>query len=732
MKQSLLIATALTLAIGPLDLPDAAGLPSFMPSAEASVIIGDRNRIKERPRRNYRFVHVTKENSDPESGASDVRVVAELTVTYADASGQRTIEPTVITTPARQVLQYEFDDSGDEAAPGTPFEVSYQGQTFIVPLGGIDSDADGEIDDMSGTPIPGTDLTARVFARNGQPTKVIRIKGTVVPRPTSGSPTLNGAPANNKPPVIFNIWEGEIAADPRTFDGSQYRQTVTATDIEGLVLDTFSNDITLDPPQEFVAGPPGGWTFGQESSRRRLREKPRRNYKARVASSGSGTSVYAQIEMTYVSAADQGEQRTSQPVDVFTPARSVFTYEFTPSGGEAAQITSNWCGLDLGGALTLNESVQFGDIEMSVTERANGNYTAKIKGPGAAFPEGCFDTQPLNVDGLPAYDRGRVDIWTAEFADVTTDLPEDTVFFLSTDLIDRETGEIVARYTDSHTGNDAPRNSPQLSHARFDRGVQAIVDGRIVADGFKQDETPSLSFAVKDDIGNETGGVLTTNVCHLFEAPGITFADPDSVLDMQYLVELTAVGQDGEDLAYIEHEVVPTDSPEDTTELGTFGQQIGDSPLLSSILINQNEDMETFGMTVSLCGEPMKIDDVAVFMTPLDGGSDVDPEDFTLSFIEKSLRADVSVDGGDFVFGQTILSEINLSANTGNGPQVLKDVLSTTLEPIGDEYDWDSLDIRGFNDDLSNDDDNAKPAVERRIEILKAKYNTEKMRDTEG
>lgn len=703
------------------------------PEPKAAVIIGNRNRIKRKPRRNYTSVHVTRETLDgPDTGVPTITITATPTIVYTDVSGQRTVPPITPTAPARQVLQFEYDTAGDDLPPGTPIELTYLGQTFQVPLDGIDSDEDGEIDDMSGTPIPGTDLTARIFSRNGGPTKVIRIKGTVVPRPTSGSPAPISGPANNKPPVLFNIWEGEIKADPRTFDGQLFEREVILKDAEGTIIDRVKDEVTLDPPE---AG--DSLRSTTRWPRRSIRIKARRKgggFRV-VSSSSSGggetTRVYAQIALSYANATDQGELRTTEPVNVLTASNSTFTFEHTPAGESGlVDITPGWCGLDIGGPITLNESQQFGAVNVSMTERGNGNYRVRIKGPGEAFPENCAGAGTLTLDGLPAYDRGRADVWDAEFPDIPDGLPTDTVFFVQGDLINADTEESIARFTESQTANDAPRNQAQLSYARFDRGIQAIVDGRIVAEGFTQDETPALAFAAKDGNGNRYGGVLTTHVCHLFEAPGITFGDPDSVLDMQYLVELSVIGEDGGDLAYIEHEVIPTESPDDVTAFGQFGQQIGMGPFDSAVMVNQNADGETYGMTVSLCGQPANVKDVAVFMTPLDGGSDPDPEDFTMDFIEKDIRADVSVNSGSFVFGETVYVETRVSATSSDGKETLKDIRGTTLELIGDDFDWDSLDIRGPGETSASPDENQR--ADRRVEVLKAQYQRQEMRDIEG
>jgi len=481
--------------------------------------------------------------------------------------------------------------------------------------------------------------------------------------------------------------------------------------------------VTIEGPDAETTGRTTAVIIGD---RNRIKKKPRRNYRGFVTTDqplALDAENYTPLLLVYNLSTGP---EISDEIIVETPITSTYQFEIQGDGNggpftpDRAWPISEWCGIDLSDPIPLESSLDIGEtgVIASLTERANGNFRLKVKGPGTAFENQCAGEGPLLVNGEPAYSINLRNIWRVESESVPDGLPTDTVFFTDVSLKD-QSGETVARSLQTVTANDAPRNQAQLTSARFDRGVQAVFDGRIVAEGFGIDEAPNLSFLVSDNGGGNTA-TLTTNVCHLFEAPSMTFADPESVTDMKYLVELTASDNNGGEVAYIEHEVIPTENAISETALGQFGQQIGDSLFQSYILINKNEGEESFGMSVGLCGKPAIISELAVFMTPLDGGSDLDPEDFTMDFVEKDLIADVSFDSNSLVFGETIYVKTNVTAN-------------------GDTVDvWECQDNSLKSDDSGDqlcgrtDHFRARGGPTRRAEILKASYNTGKFRNLEN
>ena len=149
------------------------------------------------------------------------------------------------------------------------------------------------------------------------------------------------------------------------------------------------------------------------------------------------------------------------------------------------------------------------------------------------------------------------------------------------------------------------------------------------------------------------------------------FADPDSVIDMKYLAELTLLDANKEELGYIEVLITGTEaSASGSSELETGGvvQSNNTEGIDANVLLFQNEDGETFTTSITVDAENMpQISEIAVFLTPQDGGSDADPEDFVLPFVESCDRFVIKGNSG---LGNTAEAGITYNVSVANGDNV--------------------------------------------------------------
>ncbi|WP_299675843.1 hypothetical protein [uncultured Dokdonia sp.] len=91
--------------------------------------------------------------------------------------------------------------------------------------------------------------------------------------------------------------------------------------------------------------------------------------------------------------------------------------------------------------------------------------------------------------------------------------------------------------------------------------------------------------------------------------------------------------------------------------------------------LTQNDDGETFTLSMEVSGNSVElIEQIAVFLTPQDGGSDADPEDFVLEYIDDTfdgrlyLNSFVTFADPDSVIDMLYTAEITVSVDGSNGP----------------------------------------------------------------
>ena len=630
-----------------------------------AVIIGNRNKLKERPRRNYRGVHVTQTSPDgPPTEALALDVVYEPVEGEGDAAPF--IPPVTLGAPLRQSVGYTLV-AGGGAEPGAVLDGAVCGAPFSVTLGGLDADMDGFIDDMSGTPVEGRDLKVKAAPREDGTVR-LRVRGPYAAFAGCDVQDLDLAGASLLQDWAVNaIWEAEIAADPRTFDGATYRRTLTLSGTGGTALDSQVERVVLDAPDTTTSTPQGHVVIG---NRNRLKQKPRRNYKGVSRTvSGNDAPLGAALALDLaVSYAGPDGPRVVGTGTSTTPATSVHEFEAPNTEGGRLRPSPGWCDLNFDLSYMAGQTAELeGGVTASVTERGNGNLRLTLKGPGEAFPGQCADAGPLLLNDAPAYGMGVTHNWATEVTGLPQDLDPGTPLRLETVLRNAATGEALTRGVDTLTANDAPQTGPQLGaiELRYDRGIQAVFDGRLgaVAQGFAETEIPALDAVFATGTGQDLPSAQSSEVCHLYNQPEVFFIEPDNVVDMEYLVEVSAVGLEGNDLAYAEigvvgQEVVPADGSD------IIGTQLTGEEVELLALLSQNDDGETFELTVGLCGDIPLLQRMAVFLTPQDGGSEADPADFNLDFTDKLLvleQAIPAIPSG--LPGDTLVGTVQIGAD---------------------------------------------------------------------
>ncbi|MEP3655545.1 MAG: hypothetical protein ABJO36_11680 [Litorimonas sp.] len=631
----------------------------------AQVIIGDRNKLKEKPRRNYRSVSVTRDEG-PWSNRI-FRIDGDFVYRYAGGGDDTApdIANTTLSNPARVNAAFTYGEGPD--AGGT-LSGGFCGGAFTLPIGGVEADSTDIIDDMGGTVISGTELKARAHKRLDG-TLRLNIKGdyTAIENCETGSlfaENTSGAPIDS---FVNYIWEGEIDADPRTFGGITYERTSTLTDDNGVVLDRFIDFVTFEPPAPVSNAPRG---YANRIRSRKYKEKSGTGtvnpYGVSTASTGPATGETRNLEQRFILGNLYNEFNGNVEGNVVAeqiatlPSRSVYRYEFAPTG--TGSVTPEpWCGLTFNEPLLMNEDTALGDegVAATLTEAGNGNYRVKIVDPNGSDDAIMCLTNHLRVNGVDSYDLGATHTWEADFPGLYDDISPDAPLFLQTTLVDSQTQEVLSNDISRVTLDDAPVQVPQLSTVelitRYDRGVQAVFDRRIVAEGLPHDKPFELTSRVEAYQDEVTADGTQAKVCHMFSNANVTFADPESVVESEYLVELTVSNPEGDDFDYMEFDIVGEERSSENT-----GSTVSGNSLNGTARLIQNPDGETFELAVGLCGAPQILSQAAVFMTPQDGGSEVDPEDFTLEFVDKlaflTSSNDMTVESGSSFFSETLLT----------------------------------------------------------------------------
>lgn len=108
------------------------------------------------------------------------------------------------------------------------------------------------------------------------------------------------------------------------------------------------------------------------------------------------------------------------------------------------------------------------------------------------------------------------------------------------------------------------------------------------------------------------------------------------------------------------------------TENFSVTAQDNDGINVTVVNLRQNDDGETYTMKVVVKGTNKGlVNEVAVFLTPQDGGSDADPEDFTCGLVNETAtrkvykNENVTFADPDSVIDMQYLAEITLSDESG-------------------------------------------------------------------
>ena len=109
-----------------------------------------------------------------------------------------------------------------------------------------------------------------------------------------------------------------------------------------------------------------------------------------------------------------------------------------------------------------------------------------------------------------------------------------------------------------------------------------------------------------------------------------------------------------------------------TTETFSVTAQDNDGINVTAVSLRQNDDGETYTMKVVVKGTNKgQVNEVAVFLTPQDGGSDADPEDFICGLVNETAtrkvykNENVTFADPDSVIDMQYLAEITLSDAAG-------------------------------------------------------------------
>lgn len=306
---------------------------------------------------------------------------------------------------------------------------------------------------------------------------------------------------------------------------------------------------------------------------------------------------------------------------------------------------------------TVSKVIEKSDLLASVTRQTDGNYTVSVEGKdkknnkGAKTDKnggGLAITSVNRIGDSPFIPMGPVnveDVWAADLKGVKASELEGLTNFVTVSITD-ETGEEIHRSTSSGVLNEDETGRTTDEFGYIDLGVneEGGLGLRVISAPNDPTANATLSVNLKAE---DFGAVLitATDVAAIpyreFSTKNIEFIDSGNVVDMEYDFEASIYDASGNELASgILKGVVGSEPVEGAANNGISVQCCvfeepfeGPAPLdidYTAALV-LNEDGETFSAYFGLEGElARRAASVNLIITPDDGGSDADPEQFDL------------------------------------------------------------------------------------------------------
>lgn len=319
----------------------------------------------------------------------------------------------------------------------------------------------------------------------------------------------------------------------------------------------------------------------------------------------------------------------------------------------------------------------FGE-HMYVETRVTAEVGLNIERVNAVIsPQEGQDFEPFEVEMMPAATQGNgpaVRFESVSFTNPTfvgaTDaqqnvLAQMTVIDTDGNTVLASEEEIQLELLEGITRNPKhilrPNNTQRIRMRLKTPIAQEVSYATMVAPGFGPDGSDLDVVLERFDDGADTG---TTTITLTAEYT-LVYADATSQNEV-YTAPVTFFNSAAQ---LIGGEVV------DIEVINNNETPVSSDIQVESVQLLQNEDGETFSFLVDLSGQDINtIGQVAVFLTPQDGGSEADPEDFILNTIEETpeslIYSNTFVTFGDpnSVVDMQYLAEITLI--DGNGEEI--------------------------------------------------------------
>lgn len=251
---------------------------------------------------------------------------------------------------------------------------------------------------------------------------------------------------------------------------------------------------------------------------------------------------------------------------------------------------------------------------------------------------------------------------------------------------------------------------------RFDRGVQAVFDGRLDGEELTvPDNGISYEFSETRITKISGGGIRIKGIVIASPTAGSApnaagpatsqITVPQGNLDGSNLImelALELINQNPDVYSFEDiYDQVNTNMFDDQFETSVTLLDEANQELVTQIVLfditndedtntitvpqvslSQNEDGVTFALEAEVTGDAIStIDEVVVFITPQDGGSDADPADFTLTLVDNTFDGElyrnnfVTFADPDAVIGMEYLVEFTFNSADGNQLKYLETIV---------------------------------------------------------
>ncbi|WP_299764191.1 hypothetical protein [uncultured Dokdonia sp.] len=668
-----------------------------------AVIIGNRNRLKQRPRRNYKSVIVV---DDPTNS------VTNAVVQYTPIDGENPfpepfeMEVSSIRKSIRKMQKTQSMLNDNHLFPvGKPFQqtatlynelgepVGDQSETWVTA-----QDNDGtDINRIESLYLSPSSVSIPLRLRTDQPEGItvfarvelygrILIKGEPLEMEmtaydeTDGNIGLTGT-------VIAQL--AELTGGSDILPGDELQISITTKDVNGQTIDEdyFITPVTLSPNSNTIRNS-ASFVFGQTM------------YVETRVTAETGSNI---DKLTTVVMPLEGQGFEPFELELFPVSENENTIKFRSIGHEnptfvgaveaAQNVIHQMTIIDTDGNI-IEEAVQSAvTLLEGITRnpkhiiRPNGTTRIRMRLKNPISQDVAYATMQI-PSGIISGDTEEIVLESQDNGEIGI---EDKIF--------RIDGDFVYTYVSNNPdGTDYTTQVTTYNSANEPIGVEDVtftIEDRQTPYEFTQTVITKNSTGViriKGQVeAKPTAGAPTNSSGPINSRIIIPEGNLDgTALEMTLVLQPDANNPDlynfdgiygdvNTDVLSTQYETEATLLSESDEVLGTtnvvFDVEEGEIIGITQASLTQNDDGETFTLSMEVSGNSIElIEQVAIFLTPQDGGSDADPEDFILEYIDNTFDGRLYINNfvtfadPESVIDMLYEAEITVSIEGNNGP----------------------------------------------------------------